>query len=330
VRASRLISILLLLQTRGRVTAEQLAEELEVSVRTVYRDLESLSAARIPVVAERGPAGGYRLLDGYRTRLTGLTADEAESLFLAGAPTTARELGLGESLATAQLKLLAALSPEQRSRAERTRERFHLDPLGWFRDDDQPPHLSAIAEAVWNQRPVSVRYRSWEGTVERVLEPLGLVLKGGTWYAVASVDGDIRTYRVSSITDLEALEEEFERPGDFDLAAFWKSSSERFLADLYRERAVVRLSPRGVHFAAALGPLAARVVKENVRAADDDEWIRVEIPIESIEHAPYDLLRLGADIEVVEPPQLRERMTEIAAEMAGPYSDRVRLPEPAA
>src|SRR5438034_2717540 len=211
MRASRLVNLLLLLQTRGRLTAAELSEELEVSVRTIYRDVDALSEAGVPIYAERGPGGGVRLVDGYRTRLTGLTPDEAESLFLVGMPGPAAELGLGTVLAAAQLKLLAALPPELRSRAGRVRERFHLDAPGWFREADQPPHLAAIADAVWNQHRIRIRYDRWEAhaggarlnDVTRTLEPLGLVLKSGVWYLVAHADGQLRTYRVSRVLDLE-------------------------------------------------------------------------------------------------------------------------------
>src|SRR5262245_11112504 len=226
MRASRLLTILLILQARGRTTAQELANELEVSVRTVYRDVESLGAAGVPVYSERGPAGGYQLLDGYRTRLTGLTSAEAESLFLAGMPGPAAELGLGTVLAAAQLKLLAALPPELRSRAARIRERFYLDAPGWFHEADQTPYLAAVADAVWHQRALRVRYRRWGGEVERTLEPLGLVLKAGAWYVVARVDEQPRAYRVARILDLVVLDRRFERPGDFDLAAFWQTWSE--------------------------------------------------------------------------------------------------------
>src|SRR3954468_19720380 len=169
------------------MTAQALADELEVSVRTVYRDVESLSAAGVPVYADRGPAGGYRLVDGYRTRLTGLTTAEAESLFLTGMPTQAAELGLGEVLAAAQLKLMAALPPALRDRAGAIRERFMLDAPGWFRDQRSPPLLAVVADAVWEQRRLAVRYTRWDRSeVDRELAPLGLVLKNGTWYLVAA------------------------------------------------------------------------------------------------------------------------------------------------
>jgi predicted DNA-binding transcriptional regulator YafY len=187
VKSSRLVSVLLLLQTRGRMTAAQLAEELEVSVRTVYRDVEALSAAGVPLYADAGHSGGYRLLDGYPTRLTGMTADEAEALFLAGAPGAAAQLGLGSVLAAAQLKVRAALPSELRPHADRISGRFHLDAPGWYADADETPYLPAVADAVWNRRAVHVLYRRWrEPTdVERRLEPYGLVLKAGRWYVVA-------------------------------------------------------------------------------------------------------------------------------------------------
>ncbi len=268
MRASRLLSLLLLLQTRGRLTAGELARELEVSVRTIYRDVESLSAAGVPVYSDRGPTGGYQLLDGYRTRLTGLTPDEAESLFLAGMPGPAAELGLGTVLATAQLKLLAALPPELQSRAGRIGERFHLDAPGWFHEGERLPHLATVADAVWNQRRLHVRYQRWRGEVERTLDPLGLVLKAGAWYLVARASGQLRTYRASRILELDVLDERFERPDDFDLATFWDTWSEQFQRRLYRYEVTVRLSPRGLQLLPYLfNQIAAREAAQERRSA---------------------------------------------------------------
>jgi len=220
MRASRLISIILLLQARGRLTASQLAAELEVSVRTIYRDVGSLHAAGVPLYGDAGTDGGYRLLDGYRTRLTGMTAAEAEALALAGLPGPAADLGLGGVLAAAQLKLDAAMPAEMRARAALVRERFHLDAPGWYSDGDSVPYLAAVAGAVWNQQRIEVRYRRWRvpTDVTRRLDPYGIVLKAGTWYLVARGHGGMRTYRVNQILGLAVLDERFERDAGFDLS----------------------------------------------------------------------------------------------------------------
>src|SRR5918996_1602063 len=185
MRASRLVSLLLLRQSRGGQTAAELARELEVSVRTIHRDVDALSASGVPIYADRGPHGGIRLVDGYRTRLTGMTADEAEALFLSGVTGPAAQLGLGTVVAAAQLKVMAALPPELRSRASRIVERFHLDVAGWFHTGDAGPR----------------------DPVERTVGPLGLVLKGGMWYVIAAADGQIRTYRASRVLDATLLDE---------------------------------------------------------------------------------------------------------------------------
>lgn len=309
MKSSRLVSILLLLQTRGRMTAAQLAEELEVSVRTVYRDVEALSAAGVPLYADAGHAGGYRLLDGYRTRLTGLTADEAEALFLAGVPGPAAELGLGSVLAAAQLKVRAALPVELRAHADRISGRFHLDAPGWYAEAEETPYLAAVADAVWNNRVLNTVYRRWRAPtdVERRLEPYGLVLKAGRWYVVAGPGP--RTFRVDQILELTVAEGEFTRPDDFDLAAYWVAHQRDFHERLYRGEAVVRLAP---------GVTLARAV--DVRA-DDDGGTVATVPIESVDHALGEFLRMGTDIEVLQPPELRERLARTAAELAEMYGN---------
>ena len=322
MRASRLLSVLLLLQTRGRLTAEELARELEVSVRTIYRDVESLSAAGVPIYGDRGPAGGYQLLNGYRTRLTGLTPDEAESLFLAGIPGPAADLGLGTLLATAQLKLLAALPPELQSRASRISERFHLDAPSWFHEGERLPYLATVAGAVWNQRQLHVRYRRWRGEVERTLDPLGLVLKAGTWYLVARASEQIRTYRASRILELEVLDEHFERPEEFNLSTFWESWSEQFQRRLYRFDVTLRLSPHGLEMLPYLfTQVAAREAVASAVTPDPSGWTTVTLPIDSLEHGHLDLLRLGADAEVLGPPEVRQRMQQSVSGLSALYGD---------
>uniref|UniRef100_A0AAU3I494 YafY family transcriptional regulator n=1 Tax=Streptomyces sp. NBC_01393 TaxID=2903851 RepID=A0AAU3I494_9ACTN len=314
MKSSRLISILLLLQTRGRLTAAQLAAELEVSVRTVYRDVEALSAAGVPLYGDAGHEGGYRLLDGYRTRLTGLTTEEAEALFLAGIPGPAAELGLGAVLAAAQLKVRAALPHELREHADRVSGRFHLDAPGWYADADETPYLTAVADAVWNGRVLDIRYRRWrEPTdVDRRLEPYGLVLKAGRWYVVAGPGP--RTYRVDQILELHTSEAEFTRPEGFDLAEYWTAYQRDFHERLHQAEVVVRIAP-----GTGLSGLAGRAMAVN-GLTDEQGWTRATVPVESLEQAHDDFLRLGTAVEVLEPPELRARIAETVAELARRYA----------
>src|ERR1700758_3558522 len=216
MRATRLVSLLLLLQTRGQLTAAELADRLEVSVRTVPRDVEALAVAGVPVEAVRGAAGGYRLAGGYRTRLTGLTADEAEALFAAGIPGPAAELGLGGELAAARLKVLAALPSELQERATRAERLFHLDARGWFRAEDSVPHLPSLAALVWRGCRARIRYREGGGVVQPAVDPLGRVLKGGAWYLVARRSAGMRVSRVSRVALVRHLPDDFERPDGFE------------------------------------------------------------------------------------------------------------------
>ncbi|MFS8095910.1 YafY family transcriptional regulator [Lentzea alba] len=319
MKSSRLIQVLLLLQSRGRMTADELALELEVSPRTIYRDIESLSAAGIPVYADRGPSGGYQLIDGYRTRLTGLTSGEAQSLFLAGLRGPAEELGLAEFAAAAQLKLLAALPSELRTRAEQIRQRFHLDTPTWFRGDEPVEHLAAVADAVWEQRRVRMTYQRWGNqVVERTVDAYGLVLKAGTWYFV----GSGRTYRVSRVLSLEVLGEVFERPAGFDLARYWAEWSEQFEARMYGERITVRMTRAGLAKTQyLLSGYQARVIRE----LDPQPGEEFGFPTESIRHAVADLLKFGADVEVVAPNELRHEIIDTIKAMQDVYND-AKLP----
>ncbi|MGG7570165.1 helix-turn-helix transcriptional regulator [Streptomyces sirii] len=322
MRASRLVSILLLLQNRERMTAQELADTLEVSVRTVYRDMESLSTAGVPLYGEPGHEGGYRLLGGFRTRLTGLTTDEADSLFLTGLPTAAADLGMGAVVTAVQLKLMASLPAELRDRASRIAERFHLDAPAWYRESDRAPHLSAVAEAVWNNRAVRVRYLRWAEPREitRVVEPYGLVLKAGHWYLVADGAEGLRTYRISRIADLHVLDERFERTEGFDLADHWQNYLRFFDARRHQGEATLRLSPSAFDRLPHLWDSAmADAARRTATSPDADGWIRVTIPIESVEQALPELLKLGADAEILAPAGLREQMTQALDALARLY-----------
>jgi len=322
MRASRLLSVLLLLQNRGRMTADQLAAELEVSVRTVYRDIDALSAAGVPVYADRGRAGGYQLLDGYRTRLTGLTEPEAQALALAGLPEAAAELGLGAVLAAARQKVTAALPAELRDRADAVAERFHLDVPGWFRDIERPEHLSALADAVWQDRRVAIRYRKWGNEeVGRTLDPLGLIFKAGRWYlAGRRASGRIATYRVGRIHTLTDTGERFDRPVGFDIAAYWRDWSQDFERRMHPRVARVRMSPRARDLAPFyLGATGAAAVRAAATPPDADGWQLVELPVEAGAPALGELLRFGPHVEVLEPADLRRDVADAIRTMGAIY-----------
>lgn len=320
MRASRLLSILILLQMRGRLSAETLAQEFEVSVRTIYRDIDQLSAAGVPVYAERGRAGGFALLDGYRTRLTGFTPAEADALLLAGVGGAASDLGIGAEAAAAQLKLLASLPPDSGASAQRVASRFHLDPINWYSRAETIDILPALASAVWTEKRIRIRYESWTDVVTRDVDPLGLVLKAGIWYLVAAVKAQPRTYRVANIRELEIRGPAGKRPARFDLARYWTSWAKEFEARLLKERAVVKLSPAGLRGLRGVNEAAAEVARESGQPCKPDGWIKADIPIESISHATGQMLRLGADVEVLKPPALRDAIAREARKVASLYA----------
>jgi predicted DNA-binding transcriptional regulator YafY len=347
VRAARLISLVLLLQSRGTMTAPEIARELEVSERTVYRDVLALGAAGVPVYADRGRTGGYRLLGGYRTRLTGLTREEAEALFLAGLPGPAGDMGLADAVAAAELKVLAALPPALRDAPARAGQRFHLDVPGWFRDADPPPLLAELAGAVWQDRVVELRYRRAGQEVTRVVQPYGLVLKNGVWYLVGRVDGGYRTYRVDRVLSVAVRDDRFDRDGDFDLGGHWRAAAGEFLRGMLAERVTLRLSPTGVRLLRHLvEPFAAEVAladavpesgpgtspggppdgdgSDPAGSGGDGSggrgWVVTRLPVESIEVAYTVLLAFGPEAEVLAPPRLRAMLADAAGRLGRLYA----------
>jgi predicted DNA-binding transcriptional regulator YafY len=304
MRASRLVSFLLVLQTRGQMTAAELAGRLDVSERTVQRDAQELAAAGVPITSVRGPAGGYRLDRGYRTRLTGLDAAEAEALFVG----PAAELGLGRELAAARLKLLASLPAELQERASRAAQLFHVDTRGWFREEDRVPALSVVASALWRGQRLDIRYREGARVVSRRLDPLGLVLKAGVWYLLARRRGEERVYRVSRIVSARERPEDCERPPDFELAAAWAERSGAFERSRPQVEVTVRV-PRG----------QVRFLR-GARVVEDGEPPTVVTSFDGLDRAFHELLAYGPHAEVVAPAELRERIARAARETAALYA----------
>ena len=237
MRADRLISILLLLQSHGRMTAKQLAERLEVSERTVYRDMEALSRAGIPVVADRGVGGGWRLMEKYRTNLTGFKEKEIQALFVSPPAHLLDDLGLTRSAEDARNKLLAAIPDTYRHGAKEVWQRIHVDTRAWRKPEETVAAFETLQQAIWEEKRLHILYRRSDGdTVERTVDPLGLVAKGSVWYLVASIDETVRTYRASRILSAASTNERFVRPTDFDLAQYWES----FYSGVYRSFAGIR------------------------------------------------------------------------------------------
>ncbi|MEV0459338.1 helix-turn-helix transcriptional regulator [Catellatospora methionotrophica] len=319
MKASRLVSLLLTLQQRRSARAAELALLFEVSVRTVYRDVAALQAAGVPLWTEPGRGGGIRLLDGWRTRLDGLTGAEAAALFAGAAPEALAELGLGSVLLAAQAKVLATLPAPLRDRARTIAQRFHLDAPGWFHRGEELPHLMSIAEAVWEQRRVTVRYRRADSSVRRTLEPYGLVLKAGVWYLVAHVpDADaVRTYRLARITAVEPDGETFDRPPDFHLAQWWAAAASSFDRTLIRDRVRLRVSPDGLRRLPLLTHAGIRdEAILHTGPPDGQGWCEVELAVESPRVALSQLLPLGADVEVIAPAELRAALAALGAAIA--------------
>ncbi|MEU7860935.1 WYL domain-containing protein [Nonomuraea sp. NPDC049141] len=312
MRAARLMSLLLLLQGRGGMTAAELAKELEVSERTIHRDVLALAESGVPVYADRGRGGGYRLLDGYRTRLTGLDRAEAEALFLSGVPAALREMGLEEVAATARLKAAAALSPGVRDAPATAAQRFHLDAPGWFAGDSPPPAaLAPLARAVWRDLSVTAVYKD----AERTLEPYGLVLKAGAWYLAARSGERFLIFRVDRFGEIGVLARVFERDPGFDLAAFWAGQSAAFSRSLLRETVTLRLSEAGVRLLRHIADPAA--LPGALASLQPDGTVR--LGVESVRVAYGQVLRFGPEAEVLGPPELRALVAEAAARLAALY-----------
>jgi len=325
MRADRLLSMLLLLQSRAKVTATELAERLEVSVRTIYRDLDALSAAGVPVYAERGANGGCVLRPGYRTDLTGLKASEAASLLAGTTSKMLDAIGLGDELRHALIKLEAAVGAPTRESVDRVRTRVHIDPTAWFVPEERTPHLAALRDAVLKDRTVRLTYRRIDGSAAtRPVDPLGLVVKGGVWYLAALSAGAMRVFRVSRIRRVVVSRTQFARPRRFDLADFWRRWSNDFVAGIPQYWVTLRVPRR------ALGVLP-QIFGERGRAAIEaatprgPQAMTVRIAFDSPEAACGSILSAGTAVEVLEPATLRDALHAAATAVAGLYGTAAPL-----
>jgi predicted DNA-binding transcriptional regulator YafY len=306
MRADRLLTIVLLLQARGRMTGREMAKRLEVSARTLHRDMDALSAAGVPVFALRGSRGGWQLDEDWRTQVPGLDEAELRALLMAQ-PRMLGDSGLAAAADRALGKLMAALPASMRDRAASIRQRLHVDTTAWRGTTEDLSMLPIVQDAVAHDRKLSLHYSRTGGkAVERTVDPLGLVAKGSTWYLVAATDQSIRTYRVSRIELAKLLDEKSERPTDFDLAEYWQSSTQEFKDGWPRIEVTLRVHPETLKWITKWR--AVSVLKPE--KPDPEGWDTLRIQFEEEDQACFVVLGMGSRAEVVAPEQLRERVAE--------------------
>lgn len=313
MRSSRLLQLMLTLQHGRSATAQALADEAGVSVRTIYRDITALGAAGVPVWTESGPGGGIRLLDGWQSRLSGMTGVETSALMLLGVPSIAADLGLADATAAAENKLLGALPVPLRAGAQLWRERLHVDSPAWFTQPEPNVHLPVVSAAVFEGRRIELGYRGSTRTVD----PLGLVAKAAVWYLVAARSGKVLSYRVDRIESVITTTDAVVRPEGFVLPVWWKSSTAAFDRVLLRFRCRVRLSPTAVRM---LPGVLGHEATPETRTPDEDGWTTTDLVLESEDVALGQLTALGSGVEVLSPPSLRAGLRDVAAEMVRRHS----------
>lgn len=323
MRADRLLSILLLLQSRGKMTASELSGELEVSVRTIYRDMDALGMAGVPIYGEAGPEGGYALVDRYRTNLTGLKDGELQALFMLSIPSPLKELGISEELKAALLKLSASLPDSRRDEEERVRQRFFIDSAWWQQGDERNLHLKTVQQAVWENRKIVITYQpNFALEIQRLVSPYSLVAKAGVWYLVCDRKGSLFVYRVSNLKDVNLSDESFTRPNDFDLEAFWKTWCANYERNLSLYPVLVRVSP---HFIPELTRQFGNELRNRISPAgepDREGWVEIRLYFESLEAARERILGFGNGVKVIEPPALRLSVLDYARQIVDLYPVR--------
>ncbi|MCG6168831.1 YafY family transcriptional regulator [Leptospira sp. FAT2] len=314
MRADRLLSILLQLQAKGRISSRDLAKKLEVSERTIHRDMEALSASGVPVFAERGSKGGWELSEGYRTNLTGMKKEEIFSMILTSSTRIASDLGKKKDFDSAFMKFMASLPPAYQKEAEMVRQRIHIDGAGWGCAEEEFPFLPLIQEAVWQEKKVILRYRSDEESKKRIILPLGLVAKGKTWYLAAKYGKEFRTFRISRILEAK-LGDSFERPKKFDLEKYWQESTRNFFSKL--PTYPIRLKVRTDRFEFFRMISYGRILEYSTINKD---WIEVKADLETKELALHHILGLGDSAILIEPKELKKEILSQAEKLSMAYS----------
>lgn len=313
MRADRLIAILMHLQSHGRTSGRVLAEKLEVSERTIHRDMEALSAAGVPVYAERGSTGGWELSEGYRTNLTGMKQKEALSLLLSHSGFIARELGRQQDFDSAILKLLASMPVAVQDQVRSAHRKIHIDTAGWGETTTRPEALQPVQEALVADKKLSFTYFAKERSRKRTVMPLGLVLKGKTWYLVARYNRSNRIYRLSRMTNTRILPETGQIPVEFDLERYWAESTRDLIHGFPNFRA--RLKVRGDY----LDWLTSLPYVEITELGRNKEWVQVDADLLEADRAVAILMPFGTAIEVIEPLNLRHRMHQAAERIRALY-----------
>lgn len=312
MRADRLLSIMLMLQAQGKTTTVALADTLEVSRRTILRDIEALSMAGVPIHADAGHGGGVYLDEHYRVSLTGLKEAEVRALFVSARHGPLQDVGLGAAAEATLLKLFAALPSLHRQEAERIQQRIHLDPAWWWHKGDMLPHLDTLKAAVFDDYRVKVCYERGGGeVVERILEPYSLVAKASVWYVIARREDELRTYRVSRFVEVERMDEHFERDATFDLAQYWHANASAFVANLPTFDFTLRLAAARLQFL-KLYASGRYTIRDT---SPDGESSVIDIRMSSLDEARMLVLGLGTDAEIIEPDELREAVLLQAQQM---------------
>jgi predicted DNA-binding transcriptional regulator YafY len=322
MRADRLLSLLILLQNHGSLTASALAQELEVSVRTIYRDVEALGIAGVPIYASRGPQGGIALLEDYRTNLTGLSSDEVRALSMLNIPEPLLQLGVGQELKAALLKLSASLPRVHLSQQQSARQRIHLDARWWGQSGQPGPFLECVQHALWNDLELDIITKTVFGAqIEQIVDPMGLVAKAGEWYLVARLGSGLRVFRISHLVKATCLEKTFARPEDFDLPAFWDAYCHQVEAERGMYWVELRISPGLlVELPLRMGEQSETIL-EGANPADEAAWRQVRMAFDSLEQARGRIMSFGGGAEVIEPLPLRRSIEDYAQQILKVYAE---------